>query len=76
MKFLAQVAQAFLWTCRATSSTPGATERDCPFLLPGYVADVDMEFALKIIHEGKKGDEGKIPLAAAIIAYWEAPHPG
>jgi len=76
MKFIKDIAKYTLQRCRACESTPGATRRDCPFLLPGFVADIDMEFALRIITEISKADgAGKRPLASAIVAYWEAPHP-
>jgi hypothetical protein len=76
MKFIMDIARYTLARCRACESTPGATLRDCPFLLRGFVADIDMEFALRIISEVSKADgAGKRPLASAIVAYWEAPHP-
>lgn len=75
MKYIVDIAKYTLETCRACKSTPGATSRECPYLLPGFVADIDMEFALRIIAEkSKAGDAGKRPLASAIVTYWNAAH--
>lgn len=76
MEYIINIAKYTLARCRACASTPGATSRECPYLLPGFVADIDMEFALRIITEkNKAGDTGKRPLASAIVTYWNAPHP-
>lgn len=76
MDFVARIAVYTLQRCRATESTPGATKRDCPLLLPGFIADIDMEFALKIIEEVEESNEpAKKRLIKEIVTYWEAPHP-
>jgi hypothetical protein len=64
----------FIKINKSCSTTPGATLRDCRFLLPGFVSDRDMTFALRIISEANKPNEaGKKQLARAIVTYFESP---
>jgi hypothetical protein len=69
-RWIMDFAKHILTNGRATDQTPGAIERDCPLLSPGFVSDKDFNFANQIFSQaGRAHTIAKKLLVEAIIAY-------